>query len=583
MKIALNEKQKAAAEATDKNVLVLAPPGAGKTATIVEHAAYLIEQRKSSPFELCLLTFTRLAAREMRTRLEKRIGRQAHKISISTFHSVGLSLIQRFGELIGLKPGRITVYGEFESSYLLKEIAIEMGIYKKSWKPKKKDIETTFSNYYEKGILPEKDDPAYTIFKTFSARLRENNSLTYNSILTGLKLLLPHIKKYLAWKHIICDEAHDNSTIQWDILKMLQKLLNASLYVIADPDQAIYGWRNADVDYLIRYQDEFTTYHLEINYRSDGHIVEAANNLISHNENRIKKTMRAARQYGEYATVNTVHNMDSRGLARYIKSVIEPNSTNITVLARIHKLLDKLSEELTFEGVDHVKVGGQTALTNSENFRRLHAFLKLIVNPFDNFSFLLIKDIIGLLNIEYLSIRKTATEQGESHFQAWMKLCDNVYTSFFKENSDGRLLKDVWGIHEFDGLTFDISEIGNFLINWVNNNPNATIQDYLDWLVTYDLQDELDENHKGIQLMTVHAAKGLEWSNVIIAGCNEGILPSKQAIAKGDIESETRLFYTAITRAMDNLILAVRPQKTEDANGRIYRNPISRYIEWMKP
>ncbi|MCK4829171.1 UvrD-helicase domain-containing protein, partial [bacterium] len=124
----LNEHQQKVVEASETNILCIAPPGSGKTRVLVERAAHLIENKKVSPFELLLLTFTRKAAGEMRTRLVERIGNKAHNITIGTFHAVALSLIQRFGELIGLRPGRITVYGAWEQDYLLKEIAIELGI-----------------------------------------------------------------------------------------------------------------------------------------------------------------------------------------------------------------------------------------------------------------------------------------------------------------------------------------------------------------------------------------------------------------------------------------------------------------------
>lgn len=583
----LDTQQRQAVETESRSALVLAGAGSGKTRVLIERIAHLVEKNNVSPHEVMAFTFTRKAAQEIGSRLEDRLGKASYGVTLGTMHALALGMIKRFGEKLNLRPKHITVYCQWEEAFFLKDVAESIGVYKRNkksgtWKIPKKEIDKMFQDYYQQGILPDENVKTKTLFDVFLARIRENNALTYGALLIGLELLIPYMAKYLHIRHILVDEVQDIDPLQWRIIRGLCDAFGASLFVVGDVSQSIYQWRGAVPEYLLEHEQEFDVYRIETNYRSDPQIVESANRLIEHNELRLPLTMKAARKHGEYSFVNTVHNMDSRGLARYIKSVTEPNSTNITVLARIHKLLDKLSEELTFEGVNHVKVGGQTALTNSENFRRLHAFLKLIVNPFDNFSFMLIKDIIGLLNIEYLHIRKTAVEQGESHFQAWMKSCDNVYTSFFKENSDGRLLKDVWGMHEFDGLTFDISEIGNFLVNWVNNNPNATIQDYLDWLVTYDLQDELDENHKGVQLMTVHASKGLEWPNVIIAGCNEGILPSKQAIAKGDIEAERRLFYTAITRAENQLIITVRPEQTTSENGKTYNNPISRFVKELE-
>jgi len=576
----LNKYQQQATEATENNVLVIGSPGSGKTRVIVERVAYLIENSKTSPYELALFTFTRLAAKEMKTRIEERIGIQAQGITVGTFHSVGLSLIQRFGELIGLRPGKITVYSEFESSYLLKDIAKELGIYKKSWKPRKKDILKTFSDYYEKGIDPEKNDPTYGIFKTFGSRLRENNSLSYDSILTGLKLLLPNIYKYLQFKHIICDEAHDNSKTQWDILKIFQELLGTSLYVIADTDQAIYGWRNADVDYLIRHQSEFKTYHLKVNYRSTGHIVDAANNLIKNNFIRVEKTMEANREPGEKPE-RILHVTSKEVVELYQKVKGGPNTA---ILGRNHYLLGKTSQIMDDQGIPNTYVGKEGKLTNSEEFRRFHAFLKLSVNPFDNFAFLLIKDALELMTGEmgYAEIRLMAAKEGKSHFQVWHK--SFTATPFEQAESHGHnSLNDVSDAIDnfFKSEQKDWkSETRDFVYQWILDNPTGSIAEYLDWLAVYDIQDEIKEKPKGVQIQTIHSAKGLEFDTVILAGMNEGILPSNRTDSIEDQESERRLCYVAVTRAKNKLIITSRPEMSE-FHGKIINEPVSRFIKEM--
>jgi len=295
--IILSDEQKKAMESTSKNTLVISPPGSGKTRLIVERTAHLIEHQKVSPHELVLMTFTRLAAKEMRKRLIERIGPQANKIQIGTFHATALNLLGRFGEIIGLKPKNLTVYGEFEENFLLKEIAKEMGIFKKSWNPPKRNIEKLFADYYERGQAPEKNgSKAVDLFYTFIARCRENNSMTYSGLLVGFKLLIPKISKYLNWRHIIIDECQDNSYSQWSIIEQLQEALDTTLYCVTDTDQALYHWRGADVYYLIRNQSKFNIYYLTVNYRSKPGIVDAANRLISYNRDRIEKTMRAKKE-----------------------------------------------------------------------------------------------------------------------------------------------------------------------------------------------------------------------------------------------------------------------------------------------
>jgi DNA helicase-2/ATP-dependent DNA helicase PcrA len=594
MNISLDQQQQNAVTSESEQVLVLAGPGAGKTRVIVERAAHLIENCKVSPFELCLLTFTRKAAGEMRERIQERIGNGAHKITIGTFHAVALDLLHRFGELVGFQKQNCTVYGDWEEQFLLKEIAKELGLHNgKTWKGiKKKEISAVFAKYYQEGVEPDKEDPAYGIFKAFIARCRENNSYTYGSLLTGLKLLLPQIKQYLNWKHMVVDEAHDTDKLQWELIHTMKDYCNASLFAVADPDQAIYGWRGADVGYLLRNKDSFDIFKLETNYRSKPGIVRAANSLIQHNSDRLDKDMKA-HQFDEGNQVFVVKDTDSEGIVKLSKVFVDED---ICILARNHVFLNKMSRLMEEQKIKHTYVGKESALTKSEEFRRFHAFLKLIVNPYDNFSFLLISDLVGLSKADYADIRYKASQEGKSHFQVWYNsfvVLDNnkIFIQFYDsieqwdfESTVGNL-ESIWypSLSDWLGDTdhkppFDFAPSLGFATNWVKDNPKGTTIDYLNWLATYDLQEEIKNDTKGIQLMTIHAAKGLEFPIVIIAGCNEGILPDKRSIAQDDVESERRLMYVAITRAESRLMLTVRPEASK-YKGQLKVTPVSRFIK----
>jgi len=185
----IDDQQREVVESQSKNILCIAGPGSGKTRTLVERVAYLIEQRKVSSHELVLFTFTRNAAQEMRKRIEARIGISAHKVQIGTFHSIALNLLHRFGDLIGYKADHITVYGSFEEEYLLRECAIDLGIYRrKSWMPPKKKVSKVLNDYYFRGEEPGEDNPCRIIFNEFIARCKENQSLTFGGLLVGFKL-----------------------------------------------------------------------------------------------------------------------------------------------------------------------------------------------------------------------------------------------------------------------------------------------------------------------------------------------------------------------------------------------------------
>ena len=567
----LDYQQRMAVEAKSKAAMVLAGAGSGKTLVLVERIRHLIENERVSPHEIMAFTFTRKAAGEIKNRLRETIGEDAEKVTMGTMHSIALGMIHRFGYELGLRHDITTVYSQWESDYLLREVAIELGYYhKKKWKVPKKQIDEMFARYYQEGIAPARDDQGYPLFSAFIARCKENNALTYGTLLIGLFYLITTMSINMNFSHILVDEVQDIGTLQWNIIDLLCSCFQASLFVVGDIDQSIYEWRGAVPDRLVNKQHLFDVYKLETNYRSVPEIVEKANNLIQHNNNRITKTMVAHRKQSILGAA-VCYNMDSNAIADNLKS---RDISNTAILARNHILLKKLSQVMTEKGIDHAYIGSKAELTNSEEFRRFHAFLKLIVNPYDNFSFLLIRELIGLSREEYAKIRMTAAQCGKSHFQVW-----NTSQSEWPLFNNEYELDDIVTYLQDSIELKDICQIAEFIAD----SPGADTKDYLDWLATYDIQDELEETSGQLQLMamTVHAAKGLEWDTVIIAGCNEGLIPSKQAVTAGGdaIEAERRLMYVAMTRAADTLVMMVRPELTVDARGKEYSNPISRFIE----
>lgn len=575
--INLDPQQLAAVTTKSRRALVVAGAGSGKTRVLTERIAHLIEQEHASPYEILCWTFTRKAAGEMRERLVNRIGVQAHQITMGTMHAVALQMVRRFGELAGYKPASLTVYGAWEEDFLLKEVAREIGFLKKSWKVPKKDVDRAFSDYYERGIEPGADDPCRLLFTHFLTRCGENNALTYGGLLIALKRLIPAITTYLRIRHILVDEVQDIDPLQWSIINDMCSAFSATLFVVGDVDQSCYSFRGAVPEYLVAHQREFDVFHLETNYRSYTEIVEASNRLIRHNAQRIDKTMRAARASGGPSRVIVEKGLDSAALSDLLTQHI---GESIVVLARVHALLKKLSNELTDRGVPHTYVGRKSALTNSEEFRRYHAFLKLFANPYDNFSFLLITDLMGLDATDYAMVRVKAVtfKYGMSHFQAWKAVHRDAWAEFFRD-TDRDPPAILLRLEELLGDQFPLYyEAQRFAMEWFAANPGSTVKDYLDWLATYDLQDELsDQQDEGLVLSTIHGAKGLEWPTVIVAGCNEGILPSKQAIAADEIEEERRLMYVAMTRARDHLVIAVRPECVETGY-RIVESPASRFV-----
>ena len=584
MIVELSREQAAAVFTDSKKALVLAGAGSGKTRVLTTRKEYLITDYKVSPHEILSFTFTRKAAGEMKKRLESAIGSKAFNVTMGTMHGVALDMLQRFGEMVGLKPGRITVYSSWEEQFLLKEVAIDLGYHSgKAWRSvKKKDIDSAFHLFYTTGARVAENEKANEIMTAFFARCHENNALTYGTILTKFLSLLPKITHMLNIRHVMIDEVQDNDPLQWRIVNELCRLCKASLFAVGDIDQSIYSFRGADPGYLVRHECEFDVYRLETNYRSAVSIVEMANRIIRHNTNRLEKNMVPNRE--EINHVIDLDNQDSAALCKNITVIVnedvflESNDRlkNITVLARNHFMLEKLSTLLADAGIEHEYVGKKTALTRSEEFRRLHAFLKLVVNPYDNFSFLLIRDFVGITRDEYKDIRMRSVQEYKSHYQVWLEMDSKTSATWMKAcaPSDIHTLVDLLKDVEFG---FDPDPIFDFVYGWMLENIDKSIDDYLNWLATYDLQDEISENPADLQLMTIHASKGLEWPIVIIAGLNEGIFPSRHALKNEDeMESERRLAYVAYTRAEDQLVLTSRPIQMDDDGHPRY--PVSRFI-----
>jgi superfamily I DNA/RNA helicase len=575
----LSPEQEKAAYIESKRALVIAGGGSGKTRTMIARIKHLIETCNVSPYEILCLTFTRKAAGEIKDRLQKVIGGASKRITAGTIHSVALNYLQRFGELIGLKPGKITVYGSFEEEFLLKEVAKELGYHNgKTWRGVKKgEVMAAFYVFYTTGSINLEHDKANYLMAAFFARCKENNALTYGTILTEFKRLIPKISKFMGLRHVLSDECQDQDPLQWQILNDICQLCNASLFAVGDPRQSIYSFRGADPEYLVRNKHLFDIYNLKDNYRSSANIVEAANNLIGHNGGELGEPMQAIRQ--DWVNVVSFPDMDSQTIINFIKRMKHViDFENTAILARNHRLLEKLSRLLTESNIKHEYIGKKTAMTRSEPFRRFHAFLKLIVNPFDNFSFLLIKDYLGITQTEYSDIRMLSCVEFQSRFETWKAVHVNeTYTwqKWFKSSENGDMATVIDWMKDVE-FGFGTSDIFEFVYGWMLDHYDGTIEQYLSWLAVWDISDEVKEESEGLMLMTCHAAKGLEFSTVIAIGLNEGIFPDKRDIASNNLTDSRRLAYVCFTRAKDQLILTSRPLKKND--DLFIENPVSRFI-----
>ena len=360
----LNAEQQAAVLADEKRVLVLAGAGSGKTRTLVERVAYLMENGASG-YEIVCTTFTRAAAGDMRARLEARIGREARKVTVSTFHGLGLGLLKRYGHHIGLRYGNLTVYTPLEMEALLQHCGEMLGLYVKGkWKHGKKPLDAMFAAMEREGRKPKPE------------------------LIRGLVELAEagKVREYTNWKYLLVDEVQDLDPMQWRALNaILEHTEGSELYAVGDISQSIYGFRGAVPEHLqsLISAGELTVYELRSNYRSAPAIVKAANNLIRHNTSHRVLEMQAIRPAQKDAPRALVlaRGADSAGLAELL-AVCEWEFPPV-VLCRNNRMLDKISEELSARNVPHKRIGKRTSALHSPLFVKANAALKCIVNqPF---------------------------------------------------------------------------------------------------------------------------------------------------------------------------------------------------------
>lgn len=588
----LNAEQRAAVLAPEDRVLVLAGAGSGKTRTLVERVAHMLEHGASG-YEIVCVTFTRAAAAEMRNRLKNSIGREAGKITVSTFHGLGLALLKKYGQHIGLRYGRLTVYTPLETDAQLEHCGEMLGLFSKGkWKPGKRDLDA-FMAALERGESDEalRESPYAPLRAAFEAACLQNNALPYYGLVQGLVKLAEAgiVRQYTSWQHFLVDEVQDMDKMQWEALRLMLMREGASLFAVGDIAQSIYSFRGAVPQYLqsLIEAGKLAVYELRSNYRSMPDIVRMANDLIRHNASHRTIEMQPVATQDSPAVL-CAPDMNSAALA---DQLVREKAAGTAVLCRNNRMLDKLSRELAARGAPHLRIGRSTDDLRSPLFVRANALLKCIVNPYDETAFLLAHRALGITAQQYANIRVTAAAEGKSSFTVYQEnLTIDELSVFPPEDATVAQARDFFaGEHSyhFDPADGDRENYLDWLAAYATAHPDNSIADYLDWIALADAQDEMPAGdlRPDLVLMTCHAAKGLEFERVFIAGCNEGVLPGRQALTaekKGHpeaMEDERRLMYVAVTRAQRRLVLAVRP--TESHFPASCSEPPSRFLAEM--
>lgn len=605
----LNVPQQAAVTYTDGPLLVIAGAGSGKTRVITQKIAHLIEHCHIQPKHIYALTFTNKAAKEMSSRAMKLFTkRKKANITVSTFHSLGLNIIKKEVAALGLHTN-FTLFDALDSISLLKELGQKITAVSDD---NIQQIQHAISNWKNDLTSPaqaiaisqtEQEHLAARFFAAYDETLHAYNAVDFDDLITlPVKLFQSDPIALDRWqdkiRYLLVDEYQDTNTAQYTLIKLLTGIRHA-FTVVGDDDQSIYAWRGAKPENILLLQQDYPNLKvikLEQNYRSTSTILSAANTLIANNPHTFEKTLWSSLGQGEVIRILATPNEEGE-YERVITEIIghqirsKLSYDNYAILYRSNHQARNLEKALRANSVPYQISGGISFFSRTE-IKDLFAYFRLMTNHNDDAAFLRCvntpKRDIGPATLEKLGLY--AKTRGASMFTASMEFglseylnesarlklqtfADLIMQTYEKANSDECvqvLQAFVKEIGYYDYLT-DTSttpqsaekRIENVLelLAWLSNlvkedGQHLSFNDAIQKMVLLDILDrESKQDENRLQLMTLHAAKGLEFPYVFIIGCEEEILPHKTSIEQNAIEEERRLAYVGMTRAQYGLTL----------------------------
>ncbi|TKB45523.1 DNA helicase II [Thalassotalea mangrovi] len=604
----LNDKQREAVAAPAQNMLVLAGAGSGKTRVLVHRIAWLMRVENVSPHSILAVTFTNKAAAEMRARVEQAVGSNIHGMWIGTFHGLAHRLLRMHFQEAKL-PQSFQVLDSDDQLRLLKRVTRSMNLDEKKWPAKqamwyingKKDeglrpkhidaqldpTEETFKKIYQ--IYQDTCDRAGLV--DFAELLLRAHELWLNN-----PVLLEHYQR--RFSRILVDEFQDTNAIQYAWLNLLGRE-HGNVMIVGDDDQSIYGWRGAKIENIQRFLKDFDgaeTIRLEQNYRSTGNILNAANALISNNNNRLGKDLWTKDSDGEAISVYTAFNDldESRFVSSRIKQWLdEGNSLDDVAILYRSNAQSRLLEEALLQAQLPYRIYGGLRFFERQEIKDALAYLRLMNNRNDDASFerIINTPTRGIGNQTLSLVRDAARSHGSTLWEACIRMLDGEQLSARPANAIKTFIELINQLED-DTLNLNLDQQANHVIQHSGlkamyqaekgeraaariENLNELVTACQTFEVDPEVEDEMtpltaflthasleagesqaDEYEAAVQLMTLHSAKGLEFPLVFMVGMEEGMFPSQQS---GDditrLEEERRLCYVGMTRAMEKLYL----------------------------
>jgi DNA helicase-2/ATP-dependent DNA helicase PcrA len=599
----LNPEQRQAVEATDGPVLVLAGAGTGKTRVLTTRIAHLIATGLAYPSQILAVTFTNKAAREMKERVSHMVGPAAEGMPwLGTFHSVSAKILRRHAELIGLRSD-FTILDMDDQIRLMKQVIAAEGIDEKRWPGRM--LAGFIDGWKNRGLGPEAVPPGEAgvfgngkggaLYAAYQARLKTLNACDFGDLLLHCLTLWRAHPDVLAdyqnrFRYILVDEYQDTNVAQYLWLRLLAQG-RRNIACVGDDDQSIYGWRGAEVDNILRFEHDFpgaTIVRLERNYRSTGHILGAASGLIAKNEGRLGKTLRTEDEPGEKVTLTGA--WDSQEEARLIGEEIEAlhakrhKLSEIAVLVRISAQMREIEERFVSLGLPYRVIGGPRFYERAE-IRDALAYLRCVVSDRDDLAFERIINVpkrglgdatLQLLHNHARAMRDNEDGAGGSLMRAARQMIETEELKP-KVRQSLRELVDGFARWSAQAEAMPQSELAEIVLEesgytdmWRKDRTAdaagrlenlkelvRTLEEFPDLPAFLEhvslVMDRSDgESEDRVSLMTLHAAKGLEFDTVFLPGWEEGLFPNQRALdenGRAGLEEERRLAHVGLTRA----------------------------------
>ncbi|MCX6317570.1 MAG: UvrD-helicase domain-containing protein [Bacteroidetes bacterium] len=637
----LNERQREAVLHKDGPIMIVAGAGSGKTKVLTTRITHLMAHHKVDSFNILALTFTNKAAKEMKERVERILGNgEARNLYIGTFHSVFARILRFEADKIGY-PRDFTIYDTDDAKSVVKGVINEMDLDDKHYKPNvvynrisaAKNALVNPSEYINDYGLQQEDMRANRpaigqIYQAYVKKCFKNGAMDFDDLLLKFYELLKNVPEALSkyqhkFKYILIDEYQDTNPAQYEVIKLLGAM-HENVCVVGDDAQSIYSFRGATIENILQFQrdyDEVKLVKLEQNYRSTKSILHVANEVIKNNKGQIEKVLFT--DNGEGEKIKLVRTMTDNDEGKFVADSIQEqklrnhySNKDFAILYRTNAQSRAFEESLRRMGIAYTIYGGISFYQRKE-IKDLVGYLRLIVNPKDE------EALKRIINYPARGIGKTTIDKlvliaNENNISMWDAACNaamygfksgtlsaldefvimiksfasmlgkqNAYEVAFHVGKQTNLVKELFNDKSAEGVQRyeNIQELLNSIKEWTESPDNEDgelvdkgLASYLQQITLLTDADEKDPDADTVKLMTIHAAKGLEFSCVFAAGLEEMLFPNAMAInTREELEEERRLFYVVITRAKSRLWISYA--NTRYRFGQLVQNEPSRFIE----